>query len=127
MNREKVCHPPDPLSEQTSKLNLSLAQTPIKYAATRTVPYTPGAYPSGLLAILCTPTKTNTWKGEMLSLLLQLMKATVLTESSFIFSPGSLHYAAVYRHESGKRCTLPFFLRFHLFSRFSFYIKMFTL
>jgi hypothetical protein len=43
----------------------------------------------------------------------QLMKATVLAESSilyFIFSPGSLHYSDVYRCESGRCRTLPFFL-----------------
>ena len=28
----------------------------------------------------------------------QLMKVIALAESSFIFSPGSLHYAVVYRH-----------------------------
>ena len=49
----------------------------------------------------------------------------VLAESSlyFIFSPGSLHYADVYRHESRRCRILPFFLRFHL-SRFSFYVKI---
>ena len=46
------------------------------------------------------------------SLLLQLMKATALAESSFIFSPGSLQYADVYRRESGRCRTLPFFLTF---------------
>ena len=40
------------------------------------------------------------------------MKATVLDESSFIFPLGSLRYADVYRHESGRCCTLPFFLTF---------------
>ena len=44
------------------------------------------------------------------SLLLQLMKITVLAESSFIFSLGSLCYADAYRCESGTCCTLPFFL-----------------
>ena len=50
----------------------------------------------------------NTW----VSLRLQLMKATVLAESSlyFIFSLGSLCSSHVYRHESGRCCTLPFFL-----------------
>ena len=39
------------------------------------------------------------------SLFLQLMKATVLAESSilyFIFPPGSLRYGGVYRLESGR-------------------------
>ena len=44
-----------------------------------------------------------------LSLFLQLMKATVLAESSFIFSPRSIRYADVYRRESGRCRTLPFF------------------
>ena len=45
---------------------------------------------------------------------LQLTKATVLAESSlyFIFSPGSLHSSGVYRRESDRCCTLPFFLTF---------------
>ena len=43
-------------------------------------------------------------------LLVWLMKATVLTESSFIFSLGSLCYSDVYRCESDRCCTLPFFL-----------------
>ena len=57
------------------------------------------------------------------------MKAIVLGSSSilyFIFSPGSLHYGNVYRHESGRCHTLPFFyhfLSFHL-SRFSFYTNL---
>ena len=62
--------------------------------------------------------KRKTWKGEMIknvrkkgvSLLLQLMKATVLAESSFIFSLGSLCYIDLYRCESGRCCTLSFFL-----------------
>ena len=54
---------------------------------------------------------------------LQLMKATVLTRSSVIFSPGSLCNADVYRHESSRCHTLPFFLTFHL-SRFSFNINI---
>ena len=41
---------------------------------------------------LVTPTNT------LVSLLLQLMKVTVSTENSFIFSPGTLGYAHVYRH-----------------------------
>ena len=43
---------------------------------------------------------------------LQLMKATVLAESStyFIFSPGSLHSSNIYRCESGRWRILPFFL-----------------
>ena len=43
---------------------------------------------------------------------LQLIKATVLAESSlyFIFSPGSLQYNDAYRHESSRCHTLPFFL-----------------
>ena len=45
----------------------------------------------------------------------------------FIFSPGSLHYRDVYRRESGRCCTLSFFLTFCLsihLSRFSFYINV---
>ena len=45
-------------------------------------------------------------------LLLQLMKATVLAESSFISSPVSLCYVYLYRHESGRCGTLPFFVTF---------------
>jgi hypothetical protein len=43
---------------------------------------------------------------------LQLMKATVLAESPlyFIFSPESLRSSDVYRRESGRCHTLPFFL-----------------
>ena len=50
------------------------------------------------------------------------MKATVLTESSFIFSPGSLHYTYV-MIQAGVALfpSLKHFLSFH-FSRFSFYI-----
>jgi hypothetical protein len=45
-----------------------------------------------------------------------LMKATVLAESSsyFIFSPGYLRYCDVYRCESVRCHTLPFFLTFFL-------------
>ena len=52
------------------------------------------------------------------SLHLQLMKATVLAESSlhFIFPPGSLQYSDVYRHESGRFQVLPFFLTFFIIS-----------
>ena len=48
----------------------------------------------------------------LVSLRLQLMKATVLAESSsyFIFSPGYLPYYNVYRCESGRCCLFPFFL-----------------
>ena len=48
------------------------------------------------------------------SLRLQLTKATVFAESSlyFIFSPGSFCSSNVYRHESGRCRTLPFFLTF---------------
>ena len=47
-------------------------------------------------------------------LCLQLMKVTVLAESSvyFIFSLGSLRCSDVYRCESGRFCILPFFLTF---------------
>jgi hypothetical protein len=48
---------------------------------------------------------------------LQLMEATVLAESSilyFIFSPGSLCFGDVYRCESGRCRTLPFFLTFFI-------------
>ena len=52
------------------------------------------------------------------SLHLQLMKATVLAESSihFIFSQSSFCPSNVYRHESGRCCTLPFFLTFFICS-----------
>ena len=52
--------------------------------------------------------------NTLASLRLQLMKATMLAESStyFIFSPGSLHSRDVYRRESGRRCTCSFFLTF---------------
>ena len=45
---------------------------------------------------------------------LQLIKATVLAESSlyFIFSPGYLHYCDAYRQGSGRCCSLSFFLTF---------------
>ena len=44
----------------------------------------------------------------------ELMKATVLAESSiyFIFSPGYLCSSKFYRHESGRCHALPFFLQF---------------
>ena len=51
--------------------------------------------------------------AHLVSLLQQMMNATVLAESSisyFIFSPGSLHYGDVYRCESGKCHTLLLFL-----------------
>ena len=62
--------------------------------------------------------------NTLVSLHLQLMKATVLAESTlyFIFSLGSLHSSDIYRWKSGTCRTLPFFLTFYL-SRFSFYIK----
>jgi hypothetical protein len=47
--------------------------------------------------------------------LLQLMKATMLAESSFVFSPGSLCYNNVYRCESGRCHTLPFFIIFFFY------------
>ena len=45
--------------------------------------------------------------------LYQLLQATVLAESSsyFFFSPGYLCYKDVYRRESGRCCSLPFFLK----------------
>jgi hypothetical protein len=51
-----------------------------------------------------------------LHLCLQLMKATVLAESSsyLIFSPGYLRYWDVNRHESGRCHSLPFFLTFFI-------------
>ena len=42
------------------------------------------------------------------------MKATVLAESSFIFSMVSLRYADVYRRESGRCRTLPWYLIFFI-------------
>ena len=52
--------------------------------------------------------------NTLISIHIQLMKATLLEESSlyFIFSPGSLCYSDVYRRESGRCHTLPFFLTF---------------
>ena len=44
---------------------------------------------------------------------------SLLAESSFVFSPGSLHYTDVYRHESGRCRTLPFLLS-NLFYHFTF-------
>ena len=64
----------------------------------------------------------------MVSLFLQLMKATVLAESSWSlgFYANLSKVGNVYRHESGRCHTLlPFltyFLSFHL-SRFSFYVN----
>ena len=62
------------------------------------------------------------------SLHLQLMKATVLAQSSsyFIPSPGYLRYKDVYRCESGRCRSLRLFLTFLsvYFSRFSFYINI---
>ena len=40
------------------------------------------------------------------------MEVTVLTKNSSIFSPGSLGYTNVYRHESDRGHTLPFILTF---------------
>ena len=50
--------------------------------------------------------------NTLVSLLQQLMNATVLAESSFIFQLDSLRYTDVYRCESGRCRTLPFFLTF---------------
>jgi hypothetical protein len=52
--------------------------------------------------------------ANTLSLHLKLIKATVLAESSlyFIFSLGALHSSDIYRCESGRCHTLPFFLAF---------------
>ena len=60
---------------------------------------------------------------------LQLVKATVLAESStyFVYSPGSLCSSGVHKHESYRCHTLPLFLTFFLsfhFSMFSFYINI---
>ena len=54
--------------------------------------------------------------NTLVSLRLQLMKATMLAESSlnFIFSLGSLCYSDVYKHVSGSGRTLPFFLTFFI-------------
>ena len=52
---------------------------------------------------------------------LQLMKATLLAESStlyFIFSPGFLCYNYVYRRESSRYRSLPSFLTFFIISPF---------
>ena len=51
------------------------------------------------------------------SLRLQLIKATMLAESSvlyFFFLSGSLHYSYVYNRELGRCHTLPFFLTFFI-------------
>ena len=59
----------------------------------------------------------RTESGEKIKYVdLQLMKATVLAESSiyFIFSPGSPRSSDVYRYESGRCRTLPFFLKFNV-------------
>ena len=52
--------------------------------------------------------------NTLISIHIQLMKATLLEESSlyFIFSPGSLCSSDVYGHESGRCRTFPFFLTF---------------
>ena len=78
--------------------------------------------PTSLLPFSPLMASANTF----VSLLLQLTKATMLAESSFIFTPGFLHYGDVYRRESGRCRTLPFFLTFLLFHfpRFSFYINI---
>ena len=62
--------------------------------------------------------------NTLVSLHLQLMKPTVLTESSlyFIFSLGSLCHSNVYRHESGRSHTLPFFLTFFIISPFQVFL-----
>ena len=73
------------------------------------------------------PLITSYYPGKKNSLRLQLMKAIVLAESSilyFIFSPRSLCYKDIYRHELGRYRTLPLFLTFHL-SRFFFYMDTF--
>ena len=56
----------------------------------------------------------------LISLSLQLMKATVLTKCSlyFILLPGSLCSSDVYRCKSGRCCTLTFFLTFFIISPF---------
>ena len=56
---------------------------------------------------------------------IHLMNATVVTESSilyFIFSQSSLRYCDVYRRESGKYRTLPFFLIFFTISPFQVFL-----
>ena len=54
--------------------------------------------------------------NTLVSLRLQLMKFRVLVKTLlyFIFSLGSLRSSDIYRHESGRCCTLPFFLKFFL-------------
>jgi hypothetical protein len=74
------------------------------------------------------------WREECdiyLTLLLQLMKATVLAETSVVISLLSICYADIHRHESGRCLTLPFiliyfFLSFHL-SKFSVCINIYHL
>ena len=60
--------------------------------------------------------------GSSRSLLLWLMKATVLAESSFMFSLGSLHHVDVYRRESGRCCSLPFFVTFFIIPPFQIFL-----
>ena len=81
--------------------------------------------PPSLLPFLSLVAPANTF----VILRIQMIKVTVLAESSilyFMFSPGSLRSSDVYRRESGRCCTLPFFLTFLSFhlSRFSFYITI---
>ena len=54
----------------------------------------------------------------------QLMKATVLAEISmyFIFSPGYLCSSDVYRRDSGRCRTIPFFLTFFIISPFQVFL-----
>jgi hypothetical protein len=63
--------------------------------------------PPPLLPFFTLTAPTNT----LVSLCLQLMKATVLAKSSlyFIFLLGSLCSSNVYRHESSRCCTFPYF------------------
>ena len=55
---------------------------------------------------------THMCRHRWSSLRLQLMKATVLAEISFIFSTVSIHYADVYKRESGRCRALPFILKY---------------
>jgi hypothetical protein len=63
--------------------------------------------------------------NTLVSLRLQLVKATVLGEGSFLYfiiSPGSLCYCDLYRHESGGCRTLPFVLTFFIITPFQVFL-----
>jgi hypothetical protein len=64
-------------------------------------------------------------RESLVNLCLQLMKTTVLAESSlyFIFSPGCLLSSDIYRRVSGRHHTPPlFFLTFFIISPFQVFL-----